>query len=130
VNVILHNKSQRLIEGPRALGASRLWSPGKTPLTAEEWSKCEGAIASYPPEKGKHLLQHLLDEGDIEIDKSAKELPPPPTAEQFEAMTDKEVEKLAGRTDLPVTWAEPIVKELGRREKAAAEKSSGKSKKN
>lgn len=113
--MILHNTTKRLIEGPKLLGASRRWAPGKTEIDDKLWAQVEALMAQYPTDKGKHLVQHLIDGGDIAIDKSGKKLPPPPTDEQLDALSEPELEKMAQRNDLPVTHAAPVVRALGRR---------------
>lgn len=118
--MILHNTSSRLIVGPKSLGASAMWPPGKIEIEDELWKQAEAEIAQVKTRPGKppfkHPLKPLFEDGTLKADKSGKALPPPPTEAQLAAMTDDQVEALAKRGDLPVTHAEPIVSELGRRE--------------
>lgn len=131
--MILFNRTERIIEGPRSLGAARFWGPGTTEISDDAWKGLEQEFESYagrsssaerrkPRRALVHPVKALIDEGLIEVRKGNAKLRPPPTAEELAGLSDKQLETMQAQKDLEASWTEGVAAEIYRR---ASQKKAG-----
>lgn len=131
--VVLFNRTERFIEGPRSLGSARFWGPGTTEIPEDVWANLEKDFDAYasrssaserrkPVRKLVHPVKALIDEGYIEVRKGSAKLRPAPTEAELAALSDKQLETMQHQKDLEASWTEGVAAEIYRR---ASQKKGG-----